>query len=89
MRAICTVIGTDRVGIIAKVSNVLSGADCNILDISQTVLQEFFAMVMLVDLENINVSFEKLKEMLNDAGHELGMEIKIQREEIFNSMHRI
>lgn len=89
MRAICTVIGTDKVGIIAKVSGVLSGAGCNILDISQTVLQEFFAMVMLVDLEDINISFDKLKEMLNGAGRELNLEIKIQREEIFNSMHRI
>lgn len=89
MRAIVTVIGTDKVGIIATVSSTLTSAHCNILDISQTVLQEFFAMVMLVDISKLEVHFSELKAMLESAGEEIGMEIRIQREEIFNSMHRI
>jgi ACT domain-containing protein len=89
MRAMVTVIGRDRTGIIAAVSAVLAKANANILDISQTVLSEFFAMVMLVDLAQIEVSFGDLREQLNKLGDEIGMEIRIQREEIFNAMHRI
>ena len=89
MRAIVTVIGKDRTGIIAAVSADLAKANANILDISQTVLAEFFSMVMLVDISNITITFNDLKKILETTGQDIGLEIRIQREEIFNAMHRI
>lgn len=89
MRAIVTVIGHDKIGIIAAVSAVLAGAGANILDISQTVLSEYFAMIMVVDLKRLEGSFGNLKKQLEKLGDETGMEIRIQREEIFDTMHRI
>ncbi len=90
MRAIVSVLGHDKPGIIAKVSNALYGVNANILDITQTVLRdEYFAMTMLIDLSALNASFEQLKETLDAAGEEIGMDIRLMREEIFNSMHRI
>lgn len=89
MRAILTVIGKDRVGIIAGVSAVLSECNANILDISQTVLQEYFAMVMLCDLKNMTVPFTEVKTLLEKKGLEMGLEIRIQHEDIFNAMHKI
>ena len=89
MRAIITVIGTDQVGIIAKVSALLAKTGCNIVDLSQTVMQEFFTMIMLVDLTTCNVEFGVLREQMDALGQEIGMDVRIQREEIFNSMHRI
>ncbi|MDP2891677.1 MAG: ACT domain-containing protein [Bacillota bacterium] len=89
MRAIVTVIGRDKVGIIAAVSAVLAACNANILDISQTVLQEYFAMVMLCDLSKISVPFTELKRKLREKGEEIGLEIRIQREDIFNAMHRV
>ncbi len=89
MRAIITVIGMDKKGIIAKVSNILAESDVNILDISQTILDEYFTMMMLVDLENINSTLEELKEKLIQSGKSLGVSIKLQHEDIFKSMHRI
>ena len=89
MRAIVTVIGRDRIGIIAAVSAALAQAGANILDISQTVLAEYFTMIMLVDISKISGSFHDLKELLEQTGEEIGMQIRIQREEIFNAMHRI
>lgn len=89
MRAIITVIGKDTKGIIAGVSTELANINVNILDISQTILQEYFTMIMLVDLEEMTVSYEKLKENLDKKSNELGVSIKIQHEEIFNAMHRV
>lgn len=89
MRAIITVIGKDKVGIIAGVSGELSSMAVNILDISQTIIQEYFTMIMLVDIEKSNVSFEGIKDALNKKGEELGVSIRVQHEEIFESMHRI
>ena len=90
MRAIVSVLGTDKPGIIARISAVLFEARANILDISQTVLRdEVFAMTMFVDLSAITTSFEDLTDRLSVAGKELGMEIRLQREEIFQSMHKI
>lgn len=89
MRAIITVIGKDKVGIIAGVSGELSSMGVNILDISQTIIQEYFTMIMLVDIEKSNVSFEGIKDALNKKGEELGVSIRVQHEEIFESMHRI
>lgn len=90
MKAVVSVLGHDKPGIIAVVSRVLFEAGANILDISQTVLgDQIFAMTMWVDLDGISVSFSELKEHLDKAGEEIGMEIRIQREEIFDSMFRV
>ncbi|MFW5986089.1 MAG: ACT domain-containing protein [Halanaerobiales bacterium] len=89
MRAIITVIGMDKIGIIAKVSAVLAEAGVNILDISQTILDEYFTMMMLVDLKQVDIPLDRLKDKLNSAGEELGVSIKLQHEDIFRSMHRI
>jgi ACT domain-containing protein len=89
MKAIVTVIGKDRVGIIAKVSNVLADNRVNIMDISQTILQDYFAMIMLVDLTEMAISFSDLSQRLADQGKTIGVEIKIQREEIFKAMHQV
>ncbi len=89
MRAIVTVMGVDKTGIIAKTSTLLADNEVNILDITQTILQDFFTMVMLVDVEKSKVSFKELSDKLEALGQELGLEIRIQHEDIFNSMHRI
>ncbi len=89
MRAIITVIGKDRVGIIAKISTVLSNHNANILDISQTILQEYFTMMMLVDLSKITVGLEDLKKKLSEEGKKLGVTVRVQHEDLFKSMHRI
>jgi len=88
-RAIITIIGSDRVGIIAGISNVLAEANVNILDISQSVIREFFTMIMMVDLADSAVSFHALRERLTHKGEELSVRVEIQREEIFKAMHRI
>ncbi len=89
MRAVITVIGQDKKGIIAGVSTVLADEGINILDISQTTLQEYFAMIMLVDLGDAVTAFHEIKKKLDDKGNEMGMQIRIQHEDIFNAMHQI
>jgi ACT domain-containing protein len=89
MRAVITVIGKDRKGIIAGVSTELAAAGINILDISQTLLQEYFAMIMLVDMTDATGAFHEIKEKLAVKGKELGMQIMVQREDIFNAMHQV
>ena len=89
MRAIVTVIGKDQVGIIARVCALLSQQGVNVLDISQTILQEYFTMIMLVDASGATVPFARLREDLAQAGKERSLDIRIQREDIFNAMHRI
>jgi ACT domain-containing protein len=88
-RGIVTVIGRDRVGIIARVAGILSAANVNILDISQTVLQGFFAMVMIVDLSSSTAEFTDLRQQLEDAGDEMCLKITLQHEDIFRYMHRV
>ncbi len=88
-RAIITIIGSDRVGIIAGISNVLAEANVNILDISQSVIREFFTMIMMVDLAGSAISFHALSERLTRKGLELSVRVEIQREEIFKAMHRV
>ena len=88
MRAIATVIGKDQVGIIANVCGLLAENGVNILDITQTVLQEYLTMVMLVDTSGCSVSFGQLSEQLQKRGEEMGWVIRIQRDDIFNAMHR-
>ena len=89
MKAIVTVIGKDRVGITAAVCSLLARHNINILDITQTVLQEFFTMVMLVDTSACAQSIGEMADILEQAGKEQGLSIRIQREDIFNAMHRI
>lgn len=89
MRAIVTVIGKDQVGIIANVCALLSGQGVNVLDISQTILQDYFTMIMLVDAEEAKVPFAELVTLLEEAGKKQGLVIHAQREDIFNAMHRI
>jgi len=89
MRAIVTVIGKDRVGIIAGVCSLLAQHGVNILDISQTVLQNNFTMAMLVDTAGCSVSFGELADALKVRGEEQALSIRIQREDIFDAMHRI
>lgn len=88
-RAIVTVIGKDRVGIIYEVSKILVEKQINIMDISQTIQQDYFMMMMMVDITNQESSFGEIAEQLKALGEQLGLQIKIQREDIFNSMHRI
>lgn len=89
MKAIVTVVGKDQKGIIAKISGILFENDVNILDISQTIMQDMFTMIMLVNFESDTVTFKQLVEKLEEAEKEIGLSIHMQREEIFTSMHRI
>ncbi len=89
MRAIVTVIGKDRVGIIARVCSILAEKGVNVLDISQTVLQEYFTMIMLVDVSVCDIPFAELAEVLHAEGEKEALNIRIQREDIFEAMHRI
>ena len=88
-KTIITVVGKDTVGIIAKVCTYLASAGINILDISQTIVQDYFNMMMVVDTANANVTFDGMSKALEDLGTEIGVQILCQREEIFDMMHRI
>jgi ACT domain-containing protein len=88
-RVVITVIGPDRVGIIAAVSAVLAETGVNILDISQTIMQEFFVMVLVGDMATATVDLVTLKDLLSEKGEELKVRIDTQHEDIFNFMHRI
>ncbi len=89
MKGIITVIGKDKVGIIGKVCTLLSDQNVNILDISQTILQGYFNMLMVVDLTYTNVEFIELVDKLSDLGKAIEVDIKLQHQDIFDSMHRI
>jgi len=89
MNAIVTVVGQDRVGIIAAICNKLAAFNVNILDISQTILQGSFTMVMAVDISAAAAPFGELSAALEELGSEMKLSIRIQREEIFNAMHTI
>lgn len=89
MKAVVTVVGKDKKGIIAKVSMSLFESGVNIEDISQTIMQDMFTMIMLVKFDDPEVSIQDITEKLNKLGRELEVAIHVQREEIFSSMHRI
>ncbi len=89
MKAILTVVGNDKVGIIAKVSVKLAEMNINILDISQTIMQNIFTMIMLVDTDKSSYKIEEISGQLEEIAKEMGVEIRLQHEGIFNSMHRI
>lgn len=88
-RAIITVIGKDKVGIIAKVCSYLSDQEINILDIKQTIVEDFFNMMMIVDTENARKEFKQLVDDLDGIGDDIGVQIRLQLEDIFESMHRL
>ncbi len=88
-KTIITVVGKDTVGIIAKVCAYLAESRVNILDISQTIVQDFFNMMMIVDMTKMEKPFEVVANELEQIGKEIGVQVKCQREEIFDMMHRI
>jgi len=83
------VLGQDRVGIIASITAILAEANINILDISQTILQEFFVMIAVVDLGQATIDLAELQQRLDEKGKELGLKVTAQHEDIFRFMHRI
>lgn len=89
MKAVITVIGKDKTGIIYGVTSVLAENEVNIMDINQTIMQEFFTMIMLVDLKGMKGDFEDLKKKLEKKAEELQVTIRIQHEDIFKSMHEV
>ena len=89
MRAVVTVIGKDRTGIIYNVSKILAESNANIEDISQTVMQDFFTMIMLTDTSKANTDFDGIADALSKKGEEMQLSIRVQREDIFNAMHTI
>ncbi|MCF2738102.1 ACT domain-containing protein [Bacteroides caecigallinarum] len=88
-KSIITVVGKDTIGIIAKVCTYLAENNVNILDISQTIVQEYFNMMMIVDMSAIEKPFEQIVTEMSALGETMGVQIKCQREEIFDKMHRI
>ena len=89
MKAIITVIGKDTVGILAKVSDACARSNVNIVEVTQSVLQDMFAMIMLVEIDKASVGFDELRERLNSVGESTNTKIHIMHEDIFNSMHKI
>ena len=89
MRAVITVIGKDMVGLLAKVSGVCASHNANVLEVTQSVLQELFAMVMLVDISKLSGDLTSLSNDMKDLGEKIGVQIHVMHEDIFNSMHRI
>lgn len=89
MKAVVTVTGKDKVGIIAIASSECARFGANIIDISQTVMKEYFAMIMLVELENLNCDFSEFATAMKVTGEENGVDIRVMHEDIFNTMHKI
>ena len=89
MKAVVTVVGKDRVGIIAEVCTDLAGFQVNVLDISQTVMQGYFTMMMVVEVSACNIPLDQLSVLMEEAGKEKNLSIRVQREDIFEAMHRI
>ena len=89
MRAVITVIGKDMVGILAKVSTICAEHQINVLEVTQSILQDMFAMIMMVDIEKSDIPFEQFADELGKLGCSMGLSIHAMHEDIFNSMHRI
>ncbi len=89
MKTIVSVIGKDAVGIIADVSAVCNECNANIVDITQSVLQDMFVMVMLTEIKEINCSFQEYSDKMKKLGNERNLDIRVMHEDVFNSMHRI
>lgn len=89
MKAVITIVGRDQVGIVAMVSGILATNGVNVLNINQNILDGFFNMLMISDMKDSKVSLKELQEILKDEGQAIGLEIKVQHEDIFKIMHRI
>ncbi|MDO5040777.1 MAG: ACT domain-containing protein [Peptoniphilus sp.] len=89
MKAVITFIGKDQIGIVHKATEILVKYSLNIVDINQTVMEDYFTMVMLVDISQSTVEFNEIVEAYNRLGEEIGMYIKVQHEAIFDAMHQI
>ena len=89
MKAVVTVIGLDSVGILARVSSVCAEHNANVIDVTQSVMQKLFTMIMLIDISDLNSDFAALHSSFNALGEEIGMKIHIMHEDVFNSMHHI
>ena len=89
MRVVLTVIGQDKVGIIAGVSNTLAECNINIIDINQNIMQGFFNMVLIADMSEATVSLQEAKNKVHALGEKIGVEIRMQSEDIFKAMHRV
>lgn len=89
MRVVLTIVGKDKVGITAKVSNALAEMNINIININQNIMQGFFNMVLIADMSEANVPIAKAGDKMAALGEEIGVEIRLQSEEIFSAMHRI
>ena len=88
-QAVVTVLGSDQVGIVAEITDILAQHNVNIVDISQTLLEDLFAMIMLVEIDDLDTDFETLSEQLETEGEDLGVRIMLQHEQVFRYMHRI
>ncbi len=89
MQVVLTIVGKDKVGIIAKVSATLAECNMNIININQNIMQDFFNMVLIADMSKANVTLKEAKDKFTALGEEIGVEIRLQSEEIFTAMHRI
>ena len=89
MKAVITVIGKDMVGILSKVSGICAEKNVNVIEVTQSIMQDLFAMIMMVDASACNTSFSDLTDKLTNLGDEMGLKIHVMHEDIFNSMHRI
>ncbi len=89
MKAVISVLGKDKVGILASVSAKCAEYNVNIVDVSQTVMEDMFTMIMLLDIDGVSVRFGDFAATMQEYGKEIGMEIRVMHEDIFNSMHRI
>jgi ACT domain-containing protein len=89
MKAVITVIGRDNVGILHKVSGICAEYNANVIDVTQTVMSEMFAMIMMVDISGLSCDFSVLADKMTALGEEIGLSIHTQHEDIFNSMHKI
>ena len=88
-RAIVTAYGFDKPGILSAITNIISGAGCNILDVSQKILQGYFTLIMLTDITNMSVTIRDLQQQLTDIGNQIQVRIIVQHEDLFNAMHRV
>ncbi len=89
MRAVVAVIGKDTVGILAKVSGICAEHKANVMDVTQTIMQDLFAMTMMIDISNLNVDYINFADELTKAGNDMGLQVHVMHEDIFNAMHRI
>ncbi|MBQ9515608.1 MAG: ACT domain-containing protein [Ruminococcus sp.] len=89
MKAVITVLGKDSVGILSKVSTSCADVGANIIEVTQSVLQDMFAMIMLAEIDKVNVSFDELVKKLDKLGEDNNLKIHVMHEDIFNSMHKI